>query len=159
MNNITLKQRVWQAIKNEAGATSIRISKVLEEKNISSVTSALNTLEKQGYIYSYGKGTKADLKRYYTDLDIYVPIKDRDDLKEDYNCKKVLPMAVKGAAIPPRPSLYKPNPQLMLAFGPQEVPNMPTNKIDVFLSGLTMGEAEALYHRLGGYFGPKQQAA
>lgn len=159
MNKITLKQRIWAAIKNEAGATSIRIAKILEEKGLSSITSALNTLEKQGYVYSFGKGTRVDPKRYYTDLDTYVPVKDRDDLKEDYNCKKVLPMAVKGAAIPPRPSLYKPNPQLTLGFGSQAVPNLPTNKIDVFLSGLTMGEAEALYHRLGGYFGPKQKAA
>lgn len=159
MNNITLKQRVWTAIKNEAGATSIRISKILEEGTLHSVSPALSTLEKQGYIYSYGKGTRADPKRYYTDLDTYIPVRERDDLVENIHCKKVLPMAVNGAAIPPRPSLYKPNLPMTMGFGSQAVPNLPTNKIDVFLSGLTMGEAEALYHRLGGYFGPKQKAA
>lgn len=159
MNNekITLKQRIWTAVKNEQGATAIRIAKILEEDRSIGINPALSTLEKQGYIYSYGRGTKADPKRWYTDQETYVPIKDRDDLVEDHNCKKVLPLVPAGTIIPPRPTLYKPNVQPMLGFG------LPygghTNKIDAFMSCLTMSEAQALYDRLGTYFGPKQEAA
>lgn len=149
---VTLKQRVWQAVKNETGATSVRIARILGEDTLCSVSPALATLEKQGYLYSYGKGTRADPKRYYTDLDTYVPVKDRDDLVENYNCKKVLPMVARNP-IPPRPTLAHPMLGMLLS-APE-----PTNKIDAFLAGLTMGEANALYDRLHGYFGPKQQAA
>ena len=154
---VTLKQRVWHSVKNEPGVTSVRIAKILRKSSICSVSPALATLEKQGYVYSYGRGTRNDPKRYYTDLDTFVPIKDRVDLVEDHNCKKVLRQATKGLGIPPRPTLHNPNVQPMLSFGLGAAE--PTNKIDAFVSGLTMGEAQALYDRLHSYFGPKQEVA
>lgn len=150
---VTLKQRVWHSVKNEPGITSVRIAKILGESSICSVSPALATMEKQGYVYSYGRGTRNDPKRYYTYMDIYVPIKDRVDLVEDHNCKKVLPPVTKGPAIPPRPTLHKPNVQPMLSFGLGAAE--PANKIDAFVSDLTMGEVQALYYRLHSYFGPK----
>lgn len=151
---VTLKQRVFYSVKHEPGITSVRIAKILGESSICSVSPALATMEKQGYVYSYGRGTRNDPKRYYTDLDTYVQIKDRVDLVEDHNCKKVLPMATAGLALPPRPTFHKPNVPPMLSFGLAAAE--PTNKIDAFVSGLTMGEAQALYDRLHSYFGPKQ---
>jgi len=154
---VTLKQRVWHSVKNEPGITSVRIAKILGESSICSVSPALATMEKQGYVYSYGRGTRNDPKRYYTDLGTYVPIKDRVDLVEDHNCKKVLPLVTKGLALPPRPTFHKPNVQPMLSFGLGAAE--PANKIDAFVSGLPMGEAKALYDRLHSYFGPKQEGA
>lgn len=154
---VTLKERVWHSVKNEPGITSVRIAKILGESSICSVSPALCTLEKQGYVYSYGRGTRNDPKRYYTDVGTYVQIKDREDLVEDHNCKKVLPLVAKGLTIPPRPTLHKPNVHPMLSFGLGATE--PTNKIDAFVSGLTMGEAQALYDRLRSYFGPKQEGA
>lgn len=154
---VTLKQRVWNSVKNAPGITSVRIAKILGESSSCSVSPALATMEKQGYVYSYGRGTRNDPKRYYTDVGTYVPIKDREDLVEDHNCKKVLPLVTNGLAIPPRPTLYKPNVQPMLSFGLGAAE--PANKIEAFVSGLTMGEAQALYDRLHSYFGPKQDGA
>lgn len=154
---VTLKQRVFYAVNHEPGITSVRIAKILGESSICSVSPSLATMEKQGYVYSYGRGTRNDPKRYYTDLDTYVPIKDREDLVEDHNCKKVLPLVTKGLALPPRPTFHKPNVQPMLSFGLGAAE--PTNKIDAFVAGLPMGEAQALYDRLHSYFGPKQEGA
>lgn len=143
---VTLKQRVWNSVKNEPGITSARIARILGERSLCSVSPALATMEKQGYVYSYGRGTRNDPKRYYTDVGTYVPIKDREDLVEDHNCKKVLPPVTKGLAIPP-----------MLSFDLGAAES--TNKIDAFVSGLTMGEAQALHVRLHSYFGPKREDA
>lgn len=151
--NVSLKQRVWTAVKNEPGATAARIAKILEEPTLNSVSPALNTLKRQGYIYSYGKGYKGEPKRWYTDQDTYVPVSDRNDLVLDKHVRKVLPKSGKSpymVNVPPR-LCHSPS---LLGFGSSS-----NSKIDAFVNGLTMGEANTLYDRLHGYFGNKKQVA
>ena len=146
--NVTLKQRIWETIRGEPGATAKRIQAILSEDNTNSVNPALSVMEKQGYVYSYGRGTKNNPKRWYTDYDTFKPLDEMGNLAEDRNCKKVMPHLVsKKVAIPQRPALHNP-----MAGGLEEKYQRESS-IDSFVNNLTMGECTALYKRLHAYFG------
>ena len=150
--NVTLKQRIWETIRGEPGATAKRIQAILSEDNTNSVNPALSVMEKQGYVYSYGRGTKNNPKRWYTDYDTFKPLDEMGNLAEDRNCKKVMPHLVsKKVVIPQRPTLHNPMAG-GLSLGLAEK-GQRESIIDSFVNNLTMGECTALYKRLHAYFG------
>ena len=133
---IPLKMRVWAAVRNQPGNTVQEILAYLKTDKRSSVASALTVLEFNEVVYSVGGN--ASPKKYFTDLEVYDPIK-----ASHHNYRK----SVMNLKLPStKPAVKSPKPI-------EVVSATSSDKIEALFDTLTLNECRDLYQRLHTIFG------
>ena len=145
MNSIqvSLKMRVWAAVRNRPGSTVQEILAYLKSDKRTSVSSALTVLEFNEVVYSTRGLGNSDPKKYFTELEVFDP-----KLASHHRYRKnIMKLNLNVPSIQKIPAAA-PKPAVKLAV----VENGP-DKIESLFDTLTMNECRALYQRLHTFFG------
>lgn len=133
---VPLKMRVWAAVRNQPGSTVQELLAYLKTDKRSSVASALTVLEFNEVVYSVGGN--ASPKKYFTEVEVYVPSQASHSNYRKNTMKLKLP-SIKSPVKEPE----------LISF----ITKPADDKVEGVFNTLTFNECRDLYQRLHNIFG------